>query len=257
MKLLYKATAHQGKRAYQEDSHKVFGINNQSGVSFVVADGMGGHAAGDLASQTLVQEFEKIFASKDLNGSDAVLLEDALENGNRAISNIVQKNSSLEGMGSTYVAGFCIGGNLYYISVGDSPMYLIRDNKIKQINQDHSLAPVLKQKVLEGRITQQEADTHPNKNALLSSVTGEDIAEVDFQKDGFKLHKNDVIIVASDGVQTLKEVEILNIVQNWIDKGANEVLSDMLVEAVMSKNNPKQDNTTVVTIAFWIKLWCK
>ncbi|WP_052501599.1 PP2C family protein-serine/threonine phosphatase [Thiomicrospira microaerophila] len=250
IKLVYGSSIHQGARAYQEDSCYWLETAKSGCMGFVLADGMGGHAAGDVASQTLVKNYQAVFSQLAQIDSITDALATSLHKANQEIKTLIREQPALASMGSTYLAGFVCDKTLYWISVGDSPLYLYSGGKLRQINEDHSMAPELKERVAKGEITQEQADTHPNRNSLYSAVMGDAIEMIDHPKKGIALDVGDVVIIASDGIQTLSEQEIETIVKHWHEHTADADLTNILLEAVLKKKNPRQDNTTIMAAAF-------
>jgi len=249
IRLSYGSSSHQGTRPYQEDTCYWLDTPKSGCIGFVLSDGMGGHASGDLASQTLVKAYREEFA--DLISMDTLVktLRSSLERGNQLIREQVIAHPERDGMGATYVAGFVCNRRLQWISVGDSPLYLFSSEGLKQINQDHSMAPVLQQRVAKGEISQEQADSHPQRNALFSAVMGETIEMIDCPMESLPLEVGDVVIIASDGLQTLSDQEIESIIVRWREQGWQDDLTKLLLSAVMSKNNPQQDNVTIMAAA--------
>ena len=249
IKLVYGSSLHQGARAYQEDCCYWLQTAKSGCMGFVLSDGMGGHAAGDVASHTLVKAYQQVF-SKELDGEDwATPLKSSLDLGNQQLKEMVQVKPELDGMGATYLAGFVCNKKLYWISVGDSPLYLFSDGKLTQINEDHSMAPVLQERVKKGELTQDEANTHPQRNSLLSAVMGDSIDTIDQPSSGISLNTGDVMIAASDGIQTLSENEIETLVHRWLEATPDADLTDILLKAVLNKKNPRQDNISIMVAA--------
>ncbi|MEM9756248.1 MAG: protein phosphatase 2C domain-containing protein, partial [Pseudomonadota bacterium] len=152
----------QGARPYQEDNLQTgFEGGASSGFS-VLADGMGGAAAGGLASELVVVDaFERLKGlMDDPEGLEARLhqeLRGAIETANQVIADRGAEDISVRGMGATFLATVLFGNRLYWASVGDSPLFLFRNGELHQINEDHSLAPVIDQMVERGELTAEEA----------------------------------------------------------------------------------------------------
>jgi serine/threonine protein phosphatase PrpC len=250
LKLVYGASAHQGARAYQEDSYYWLQTEKKGCLGFVLADGMGGHAAGDVASQILVNTYQSIFCQDVPYDAPVTLLGESLNQGNKRIRESIRVQPELDGMGSTYLAGFICEKKLYWISGGDSPLYIFSCGKLRQLNEDHSMAPELQKLVEKGEMSQEQADSHPQRNALFSSVMGEPIEMIDQPETGISLEVGDVVIIASDGIQTLSKKEIEDVISHWQNVDSNTDLTDSLLQAVLNKKRPGQDNTTIMAAAF-------
>ena len=167
----------------------------------IVADGMGGHAAGDLASRVCVET-----AVSSIEGSGQTetipILAEAVQKANRAVLKKAAEKPEYAGMGTTIVAAVIDGNTLYVANVGDSRLYLIDDDRIDQITLDHSLVAEM---VRSGRISPEQMRNHPEKNIITRAVGGEENVEADFFDVG--LHKGDVVLLCSDGLTNMVEDE--------------------------------------------------
>jgi serine/threonine protein phosphatase PrpC len=240
----------QGVRAVQEDSYGVVPRSEFDGGSadlfLVVADGMGGHAAGEVASSLAVHTFAETFLTSG-TACDAGRLWDCLEESNRRIAReIDSRGDTVQGMGTTLLAVLLRGRSVRWMSVGDSPLYLIRANEIQRLNQIHSQATELAEQVKAGQITEEQARTDPARHTLLSALVGETIYDVD-DPSPVELMPGDVLIAATDGIETLTHQEIAAVCTSMHGSDAS-VLAGEILQAVESKQSPKQDNTTVVVV---------
>jgi PPM family protein phosphatase len=251
-----KLTAHfesaiatsQGARRYQEDAAAVWSDPHaQPMMLAVLADGMGGHAGGAMASRLASDMFIAKFT--DASGDTAHRLTTALDTANNAIARAVEKDQALSGMGSTIIAAAFGTSGLEWISVGDSPLYLYSLGEVALLNEDHSLAPALDQMATEGLITADAARNDPRRHMLRSAVTGEDLELVDLSRKPLTLEPGDYVILASDGVHTIDESKIAALVQAFADHGPQAV-ADALVRAVIAQHEPHQDNVTVLAVRF-------
>ncbi|MGD9785549.1 MAG: PP2C family serine/threonine-protein phosphatase [Hyphomicrobiaceae bacterium] len=252
--------ATQGARHYQEDSAAVWpGGDTRSPIPVgerndgeeapsliaVLADGMGGHAGGALASRTVCDNF--MDACIHRNGPVAERLIGALEAANAAVADKVFDNPMLSGMGSTLVGTHFSSDGVEWVSVGDSPLLLFRRGEVALLNEDHSLAPELDRLVESGHLTTEEAQRDPRRHMLRSAVTGDDIELVDVSVKPLQLEPGDYVILASDGVHTLDNGEIARIVAAYGDDGA-EAVAAALIRAVDAMREPFQDNATVIAV---------
>ncbi|MFI3207789.1 MAG: Stp1/IreP family PP2C-type Ser/Thr phosphatase [Eubacteriales bacterium] len=178
---------------------------------YIVADGMGGHKAGDYASKYTVEVVcEEIGAGKE--NTPKHLLEDAIIEANRKVLMKSQEEEHLKGMGTTIVAATIVDDILYFANVGDSRLYLINDG-IKQLSKDHSL---VEEMVRLGGIKPEEAKNHPDKNIITRAIGAKTKLEVDCYEQ--KLKKNDIILMCSDGLSNMiDDEEIFEIVQSGRD----------------------------------------
>ena len=206
---------------------------------------MGGHAGGALASETACAAFLASYEAAD--GSTADRLGVALAGANAAVGAKCEQRPHLAGMGSTLVGVVFGDEGLEWISVGDSPLYLWRRGETAIVNEDHSLAPLLDRLVAEGRLTAREARDDPRRHHLRSAVTGEEIEIVDASRKPLALEPGDCVILASDGIHTLDEARIAEIVEGALARGADAIAEELL-EAVSSARDPAQDNATVIVV---------
>jgi PPM family protein phosphatase len=245
--------ASKGARAYQEDYALIRPLttdltakqSTRDGLVAVLADGMGGHAGGALASETACTVFASGFLA--MPGEVRVRLFEALYQANEAISARVVANPALTGMGCTLV-GMVVGSSgIEWVSVGDSPLFLIRDGEIVLLNEDHSLAPEIDKLAAAGKISPESAKADPRRHFLRSAVTGGEIELIDRSRRPLALMAGDVIILASDGIHTLAQGDILGLVQRQANNEA-ESIARSLLDAVNAVGDKYQDNTTVVVV---------
>ena len=220
---------HRGARPYQEDSWRLSTLGDGSLLA-VVADGMGGHAGGATASRLAVEAF--VHAVEQGGG-----LADGLNDANAAVGKGAAGKSELAGMGATLVGVHLRGDEVRWISVGDSPFYLVEAGKLERLNADHSMAPQIDQMVKRGMLTQQEADHHPGRHTLREAVMGEPLTLID--KGSRQLGPDARLLVCSDGVQSLKPEQILSQAALPVDR---------IISAVLGAAKEHQDNITVVKL---------
>ena len=219
-------------------------VNGTGDLLAVLADGMGGHVAGAEAARTACRGFIEAY-TEEREAADR--LKAALERSNAAIGSAVSSNPRLEGMGSTLLAVAFGETGLTWVSVGDSPLYLFRDKRLYQLNQDHSLAPVLDQLAAKGEIDEAAALQHPRRHHLRSALTGASIELVDLREEAFALKPSDWVLLASDGIETLEPGLIADILAHYGDAEPDAV-TRALIEAVEAMDNPAQDNTTIMAV---------
>ena len=220
---------HRGARPYQEDSWALRPLADGSLLA-VVADGMGGHAGGAIASKIAVEAF--VHAVEQGGG-----LGDALHGANAAVAQKVAANRELAGMGATLLAVLARGNEVRWISVGDSPLFLVSDGRIERLNADHSMAPQIEQMVKRGLLTEEEGAAHPARHTLREAVMGEPLTLID--KGSRRVGPDAKLLLCSDGVQTLSEKQI---------RAAVRKPAHGLIEAVLAAAEQHQDNVTVVKL---------
>ena len=206
-------------------------------LELVVADGMGGHAAGDVASRIGVRGFVENYGDR---GPVRDRLRAALDQANAAIAEDLDRNRAHTGMGTTIVATAITSDGLKWISVGDSALYLYRDGRIERLNDDHSMRPVLARWEKEDPVF---ASTL-NPNELRSVVMGRRIPQTDLSEEPWKLRAGDIVVLAADGLETLSEKEVARVIADHRDGGPPGIRRALL-EALEAKQHPHQDNTTL------------
>jgi len=236
-----------GKRDYQEDDYGLLdaresGNEDTEHTVIVVADGMGGHVGGDLASSLATEHF--IEAYQNSTGHIPDRLELALKAANAALTTAISANAELQGMGSTLVAAVISEARLYWISVGDSPLWLFRNKQLQRLNADHSMTPVLQQMVADGRITQAQADADPGRHSLLSVLMGDAIELIDLRTEAVTLNDGDLVLLSSDGLLTLSSEKITAILTHDSDQPVANLVASLL-KAVEDVAYPNQDNITI------------
>ena len=204
---------------------------------FIVADGMGGHKAGDYASvlavETVVEDISASFEK-----SPAKIMEHAITRANTHLRERASEDFSLNGMGTTMVAATCMGRFLQVANVGDSRLYVVGD-EIVQITEDHSL---VEEMVRMGGIGREEARNHPDKNIITRAVGAKDDVEVDFFD--WELQTGDMVLLCSDGLTNMVDDETIC----QILKGGGS-LRDRVEKLVQTANlNGGRDNISVIVI---------
>lgn len=211
----------------------------------VIADGMGGHVGGEIASALAVEAFVEHF-EQYTRGPLPKRLEIALVMANQALAQRVRDDLELDGMGTTLLGVHYGPEGLYWASVGDSPLLLVREGEAHWLNEDHSMAPVIERQFEAGLLTREQADRHPDRNNLLSVLTGLNTPDtIDCPARPFPLQRGDRVIVASDGLLTLTLQEIAQVAMT--DETAAGV-AVLLLEAVAARARPYQDNTSLQVI---------
>lgn len=241
-----------GARERQEDALALAFHQDASDGFAVLSDGMGGHSAGDVASRIIVAE---IFAELTLHGAKTgatapepcALLHHAVKQANATLGAHASASPKAKGLGGTVVATTISDGRLHWISVGDSPLYLFRNLTLTQLNADHSMAPQIDLMAERGMMTPEEAQRHPDRNVLTSALIGTEIGEVDCPKDAFSLKRDDVLIVASDGLQFLPDPVIEAVLVKTRNASSGQI-AQALLDAIGTLKDPSQDNVSLVVM---------
>ena len=205
---------------------------------FVVADGMGGHNAGDYASSHAVSVVvEEIRQDRDFN--PVKVIRHAIESANREIIEQAQKDEKLKGMGTTMVVSTIVGQYAYVANVGDSRLY-VANRELQQITRDHSL---VQEMVRMGEISVEEARNHPDKNIITRALGAERTVDVDFFD--LKLEPESVILMCSDGLSNMVEDSRIKEILSRRDEALDERGRTLIGEA---NRNGGKDNIAIVLI---------
>lgn len=234
-----------GQRETQEDSFDIIRQSEKDSTSdllMLLADGMGGHAGGEVASNLTLQVFRTHFIEAARSNRPLDRLQESLLVANEAVRAAIQRDPELRGMGCTFIGAIKTGSTLHWASVGDSALYLFRRGILTRLNADHSVLGELMELVEKGKLTRGEALAHPRRNALRSAVTGRPIALIDARS--ITLERDDVVILATDGLDTLPTLETSDILARF--QRSPRDASAALLQAVERRAVVSQDNTTVV-----------
>lgn len=204
---------------------------------FIVADGMGGHKAGDYASRYTI---ERVVASVSRNtGEEPIaIMKEAINKANELLVAESREDESKSGMGTTLVIGTIIGNKLFVANIGDSRLYVVGQN-MRQITIDHSLVDEM---VRLGEINADEARVHPDKNIITRAVGTSDHVEADFFE--VEITADDTILLCTDGLTNMvRDDEILDIIKKY--DNAQAATMQLVKEA---NANGGRDNITVMII---------
>ncbi len=232
----YGARSERGKvRSSNEDAYAVDSRHR----AFLVADGMGGHAAGEVASQLAAQTVEAALAEAAA-GPDPDLLRRAVQEANARVYEAQMEKPEFRGMGSTLTV-LAFSGGLYHIAqVGDSRAYLLRDGTLRQLTQDHSVVWPLYEN---GILSKEDIARHPQKNLITRSIGTCPQVEVDLTSDAAS--EGDTFLLCSDGLtDVLTDREIALALSAPAD--TIQDIADSLVDAANRGGGP--DNITVVVV---------
>ncbi len=223
-------------RSKNEDD---FLIREKPYCILAVADGMGGHSAGDVASSKVIETAEEYKFDSDYCSEEQ--MRELVECANEKVIKLGEEKPAYRGMGTTFSAGAVHKGTFYYGHVGDSRIYLHRDDELSKISRDHSLVARM---IEEGRLTSEEAFQHPRSNVLTQAIGLE--SELDIDSGQLDMKKGDMLIFCTDGLtDMIREKEIEKIAS---EHHSPEKLCKTLLEAALQAGG--RDNITVVTGLF-------
>lgn len=204
----------------------------------VVADGMGGHAGGDVASASTVLDMIHLDHDDYPEGADTVLA-DEIQTANSLLSELVHQNPKLSGMGTTVTALLLEDHKLHFAHIGDSRAYRLRNKKFEQVSVDHTFVQRL---IDEGRLRPEEAETHPHKNVLMR-VLGDVDASPELDLDVLDVEPGERWLLCSDGLNYVAGHVVERMVRETKDlRECAEILVDLTLEA------GAPDNVTVVML---------
>ena len=230
MSKIYQAT-HVGKiRKNNEDALIVI-----EPETFVVADGMGGAAAGEIASQMLVETVKNFLPLTPEPWSEEILKQSILK-ANSAILKKAQENSELQGMGTTATILHLYQGQANFAHIGDSRLYRMRNLVFEQITEDHSYVETL---VRSGELTPEQARVHPMKNILTQAVGA--VEDIEVETGNFSVAEGDIYLLCTDGLTNM--VEDFDIGKILIE---SENPADDLIQAALE--NGGHDNISVIVV---------
>lgn len=230
MKIRVGAATDTGRvREHNEDSYLA------AAPLFAVADGMGGHQGGEVASRVALETIDQ------LGADDEVALPQAVREANRAVLDRAARDRGLAGMGTTLTALVLKDNGIDLAHVGDSRAYLLRDGELQQLTEDHTLVHRM---VLEGKLSEDEAKIHPHRSILTRALGVESSVEVDGV--ALQVRPGDRVLLCSDGLTSMvPDPEILEILASESDP---QKASEELVRAANEAGG--QDNVTVMILDF-------
>ncbi len=209
------------------------------GITLMVSDGMGGAAAGEIASSLAVKTVSKVMRFPQPPSEEDFIeqIDASLQTANKVISEHAQQHPEMRGMGATATIAGILNNYAYFGQIGDSRAYLIRDEKISQKTKDQSF---VNQLVEAGKITEEEAETHPRRNVILQALGNQVQMNVAFTP--VPLQQNDYLLLCSDGLSSLvKKEEMLEVIlhSKGLDKACNNLIN-------LANDRGGHDNITVI-----------
>ncbi|MBP2239868.1 protein phosphatase [Cytobacillus eiseniae] len=241
---------HIGTRAEQQDAFAFSDLDDQAfiaqyGVLAVVADGMGGLIGGKEASQLAVHAFLEHYLHSAKTAAIPERLREAAFIANEAVLQFARKKQMEESVGTTLIATVVLDNQLYWLSVGDSRIYLKKGECLTLLTTDHIYGKELAEKVARGEITAEEAENDPEKASLTSFIGLKQLEMLDVSSEPIPLNKGDSVVLCSDGLyDSITTDEMLDICRNFSTQEAAEAL----IQLVLSKQKPNQDNATVALL---------
>lgn len=230
-------------RTNNEDAASSFSIpdkTNGNGKVYllIVADGMGGHLAGEVASKLAVETISEEYSRRSGESNKEEVLKKAFDVANKKIFELASGNEQYRGMGTTCTVLAVIGQTVYYGHAGDSRAYIYKNRSLTRITQDHTYVQAL---VNEGDISEEEAESHPQRNILTNAMGTKPTLQVDTGKCKFLLEPNDRLLLCSDGLTGyLTDPELSSVLSNGsLFEGAEYFIAE-------ARKRGGMDNITVV-----------
>ncbi|MDJ0823323.1 MAG: SpoIIE family protein phosphatase [Paracoccaceae bacterium] len=174
-------------------------------------------------------------------------LQQAILAANQGLRDQITAGLGQEGMGGTVITTVLQNGALSWISIGDSALYLFRDNQLFRLNEIHSLAPQIDLMVRQGELSEEDGRLHPQRNCLTSALVGADINKIDCPTEPIDLLPGDIVLMASDGLEALETDLTCAILQRYCESPSQQI-SHALLHAVAHQNAPDQDNVSIIVI---------
>ena len=250
MRILPGNAQHIGARHSQQDSFGFADPDDQEflahgGFLAVVCDGMGGMEHGEAASKTAVRAFLEAYQRKTPEESIPAALERGVFEANREVLAQATQLGLVENMGTTLVAAAVMPGAMYYVSVGDSALFLVSGGQHRMVNHPHVFANLLDRAVARGVMSREDAESHPERDSLTSYIGTGKLEEIDRNVEPCPMGEGDGILLASDGMfKTLEYGEIQACLH-----GPPRSWPELLVEMTLAKHREYQDNVTVLSVA--------
>ncbi len=230
------------KRSTNQDSFSYGQLENGTVTWAVVCDGMGGMAAGNVASASAVEviagALEQNLSPKSSASFVRNLLKTSIESANARVYDMASENEEMRGMGTTVVAVVIIKGIAYFAHAGDSRAYHCSGDQIFQITTDHSIVQTLVEK---GQLTEDEAKNHPNKNIITRALGVASYIDIDF--DEREVSKGDTVLLCTDGLTNCIDDDLIKLASSDKDFAS---LAERLTE--LANQNGGNDNITVVAV---------
>jgi protein phosphatase len=230
-------------REKNEDSYSIVTDKSGTPVVLVIADGMGGHNSGEIASKMAVDHISSHILDMPSNPSleDSILefISGLMEEANARIYSLSSQKGANYGMGTTLITAAAFENKLFIGHAGDSRVYLIRNGRIERITTDHSLVEEL---VKTGSLSRSEANNHPKKNIITRAVGCTESIQIDTYK--CDIYDNDIFILCTDGLTNmLSEEEIMEVAES---AASLETACEELVDR--ANKNGGEDNITVIML---------
>ncbi len=249
---LIEAAVLQGSRKNQQDYIGHIVLEEGRCIAGILSDGIGGHGNGNYASKIVVESCIRTLNRQGwtmVQDPSAIpeILGDAVEKANHELGQKIEAFPQTQGMGATVVIAVVHEETLYWCSVGDSLLILVRDQKAERINELHSLSTSLERLRRIGAKVAKSKSIESTSSVLTSALSGDSIEAVDCPKEGYALNVGDIIMIASDGIETIPDASLVDICTGPQSKRPAEICAGV-VDQVLKQSEPTQDNLAILAI---------
>ena len=239
---------HIGTRAYQQDTVET-GRSLDGAYFGILCDGMGGLDAGGLASNEAAKKLTEALCGVDRIDDIPGFLVAQAHSINHAIHTMPSGDGTYGAMGTTLAAAVIAGNSLYWLSVGDSRVYIVRGQEIVRATHDHNYALELDEQVRAGLLSEEEAAADAKRDALISFLGMEELRLIDYNPIAFALEPGDMVLLCSDGLyRTLNDEDILQVIT--MHAGDLEECARVLPLYAFDRAEGSHDNTSVVLLRY-------
>lgn len=209
---------------------------------------MGGMQGGEIASNLTVNTLFDDFYNQKVENCPAFFSEE-IKKVDALVAGIKDETGKTIESGATLVSIVIDGNNLYWASVGDSRIYIIRGDEIAQVNAEHNYYMMLKDRVEAGEITEEEARNDPSKEALISYIGIGGVELADINQEPFSLENGDLIVLCSDGLYRILNDEAIKLIVRSCSENI-PLAAHMLVNTATENRQNNQDNTTAIVVKY-------
>ncbi|MGZ8201603.1 MAG: Stp1/IreP family PP2C-type Ser/Thr phosphatase [Methylosarcina sp.] len=227
-------------RSNNQDNIGIINFSDSKNLLAIVADGMGGHQGGEVASRIAVETIQKEFSKRLDQHNGFLALKKVFQKANNVIFQLARQSPELAGMGTTLVAMVLLNGRVYYANTGDSRLYWIRAGQWRQLSQDHTL---VNEMVHRGLLEPEAAKTHPDKHVISRAVGTHAKIQVDVPELPLSIEIGDSFLLCSDGLYDLvEESEMVEL----IGENTSQQACQQLVDLANSRGG--YDNISIIII---------
>lgn len=249
---LIDAAVFQGSRKNQQDYIGHIVLEEGRCIVGILSDGIGGHGNGNYASKIVVESCIRTL-NRQREGivhepaTIPVILRHAIDKANHELGQKIDAFPQTKGMGATVVIAVVHEDQLFWCSVGDSLLILVRGGKAERINESHSLSSSLERLRKVGGNATQAKSMGDFSSVLTSALSGGPIDAVDCPTEGYPLATGDVVMIASDGIETISNAKLVDICTGGNAKRPAEICAGV-VDQIVQQSDPKQDNLAILAI---------